>query len=71
MGGAFSLIYVIEKQQLEEARLFKELFIQFNGQLNENLNRIESEGVITSEDRDTLNDTARGNTRFRRGQSNR
>lgn len=59
MGGAFSLVYVIEKQQLEEAKLFKELFVQFNeryDELNEDLNRIKANGQISPNDRDTLND---------------
>ena len=59
IGGAVSLIYVVEKQQLDEARLFKELFVQFNekyDQLNEELNRIKSQDSISKEDRDTLYD---------------
>lgn len=59
IGAAVSLIYVIQKQQLEEAKLFKELFVQFNeryDQLNEDLNRIKCLGLISSKDRDTLND---------------
>jgi len=46
VGGAISLIYVIEKQQLDEAILFKELFVEFNqryDKLNEELNRIRTE----------------------------
>lgn len=43
VGGSVSLIYIIEKQQLEEARLFKELFTEFNARydkLNNDLIRI-------------------------------
>lgn len=46
VGGAISLIYIIEKQQLDEARLFKELFTEFNARydaLNEGLNAIAAE----------------------------
>ena len=53
IGGAVSLIYVVEKQQLDEARLFKDLFVQFNekyDQLNEKLNRVKSQHSISKED---------------------
>lgn len=43
VGGAVSLIYIFQKQQLEEAVLFKELFSEFNDRyesLNDELNRI-------------------------------
>jgi hypothetical protein len=42
-GGGFSFIYFIQKQKLEETRLFKELFTEFNeryDRLNEKLNSI-------------------------------
>ena len=59
IGGGVSLIYVIKKQQLEEAKLFKELFVQFNAtydDLNEKLNQIKSQESISPEDRNTLYD---------------
>lgn len=43
VGGGFSFIYFIQKQKLEETRLFKELFTEFNeryDRLNKNLNSI-------------------------------
>src|SRR5258708_17062454 len=42
-GGALSFAFGVQKQQLEEIKLFKELFEQFNrryDELNEGLNRI-------------------------------
>jgi hypothetical protein len=44
IGGLFSFMYFIQKQQLEEAQLFKELFVEFNSRyddMNEELNRIK------------------------------
>lgn len=43
--ASVSLIYIIEKQQLDEANLFKDLFSTFNSRydaLNEEMNRIRS-----------------------------
>jgi hypothetical protein len=43
VGGILSSIYFVQKQRLEELRLFEELFSGFNaryGQLNEKLNEI-------------------------------
>ncbi|WP_434685348.1 hypothetical protein [Pseudanabaena minima] len=43
MGGLISFIYFIQKQQLDEAKLFNELFVSFNdryNKLNEKLNNI-------------------------------
>ena len=43
IGGLFSAIYFIQKQELDEAKLFKELFLEFNRRydyLNEKLNNI-------------------------------
>ena len=46
VGGLLSFVYFIQKQQLDEARLFKELFVQFNtkyDELNGRLNDIINE----------------------------
>jgi len=43
VGGLFSAIFFMQKQELDEARLFKELFLEFNRRyddLNEKLNNI-------------------------------
>jgi len=43
LGGIFSSAYFVQKQKLEELRLFKELFTEFNhryDQMNEKLNKI-------------------------------
>jgi hypothetical protein len=43
VGGIFSFIYFIQKQKLEETRLFNDLFLEFNKRydcLNEKLNDI-------------------------------
>jgi len=48
IGGTVSLIYIIERQFLEEARLFKELFVDFNrryNRLNKDLNRIRNADI--------------------------
>lgn len=45
VGGAVPLIYIFQKQQLDEAILFKDLFRDFNsryGALNDELNKIKS-----------------------------
>lgn len=60
IGAAISLIYIIEKQQLDEAQLFRQLFTDFNSRydkMNEGLNRLldKNEG-FTKEDEDLLND---------------
>lgn len=52
IGGAVSLIYIVEKQQLDEALLFKQLFYDFNARydkLNEELNKIKDESVLGKE----------------------
>lgn len=62
VGGLISLFYFIQKQQLEELRLFKELFTEFNcryDKLNEKLNEIvekDSSPELGDEDEKTLND---------------
>ena len=46
VGGILSFIYFVQKQKLEEIRLLKELFTEFNARyndLNEDLNRIVEE----------------------------
>jgi len=46
LGGIFSSAYFVQKQKLEELRLFKELFTEFNhryDQMNEKLNKILQE----------------------------
>lgn len=43
IGGLFSAIYFIQKQQLDEAKLFKDLFVEFSRRydtLNEKLNAV-------------------------------
>lgn len=43
LGGIISSIYLVQKQKLEELKLFKDLFTEFNhryDQMNEDLNRI-------------------------------
>ena len=60
IGGLFSFIYFIQKQQLEEAKLFKELFIEFNkryDELNDKLNHILTANTeLSGKDIDTLYD---------------
>lgn len=46
IAGTVSSIFIMQKQQLDEAKLFKELFVDFNfryDKLNEELNRIKNE----------------------------
>ena len=60
--GLASAVYFIQKQKLEELRLFKELFMSFNrryDKMNESLNRIASGGQtkqLTRDEKDILND---------------
>jgi hypothetical protein len=62
IGGFFSFIYFIQKQQLEEAKLFKELCIGFNqryNDLNEKLNAIlagDKSKALTVDEINTLYD---------------
>jgi len=62
LGGLITFVFFIQKQKLEETRLFKELFQDFNSRyklLNEALNRIrnESDSIGTSpQGRDILYD---------------
>lgn len=63
VGGLFSAIYFMQKQELDEARLFKELFLEFNRRyddLNEKLNNIirdKNNGKdLVSDDINTLHD---------------
>src|SRR6266567_1413955 len=62
LGGLASAVYFIQKQKLEELRLFKELFMSFNrryDKINESLNRIasgESAKELTIHEIDILND---------------
>ena len=45
VGGVFSFVFFVQRQALEEMRLFKDLFTEFNRRydtLNESLNRIVS-----------------------------
>jgi hypothetical protein len=61
-GGLIGFFYFIQKQQLEELQLFKELFTDFNARydkLNEPLNRIalgDAQKPLTPEEDSTLND---------------
>lgn len=59
IGGLFSFVYFVQKQQLEELKLFKELFTEFNKRydaLNEKLNEIKSGGSIEAAERNILYD---------------
>jgi hypothetical protein len=62
VGGLISLFYFIQKQQLEELRLFKELFTDFNcryDRLNDDLNHIverDSNPELSEEAEKTIND---------------
>jgi len=61
-GGLIGFFYFIQKQQLEELQLFKELFTDFNARydrLNESLNRItlvDQQKALTQNEESTLND---------------
>jgi hypothetical protein len=61
-SGLIGFFYFIQKQQLEELELFKELFTEFNARydkLNDSLNRIaleEPRKPLTEEEKATLND---------------
>jgi hypothetical protein len=49
LGGLLSFVYFVQKQKLEEVRLLKELFTEFNSRydkLNECLNRILAEEML-------------------------
>jgi hypothetical protein len=55
MGGALSLVYFVQKQKLEELRLFKELFVEFNARYDGLQNRLLSiaqrtDGELSSEE---------------------
>ncbi|MGA2983441.1 MAG: hypothetical protein ABSG32_06475 [Terriglobia bacterium] len=60
IGGLLTIAYTLQKHQLEEVRLFRELFGEFNkrfDRLNKDLNRIRLENVedqLEKEDIDTL-----------------
>ena len=62
IGVILSFVYFVQKQALEELRLFKELSTEFNqryDRLNENLNRIllgDPDDELTAEELDVLND---------------
>jgi hypothetical protein len=62
IGGVFSLFYFVQQQQIEELKLFKELFNDFNGRydkLNNRLNEIRdnpNNNILTREDKATLDD---------------
>jgi hypothetical protein len=60
IGAAISLVYIIEKQQLDEALLFKDIFSDFNARydcLNDELNKISnSNGKLTDSQIACLND---------------
>ncbi len=61
-GGAYAFAFAVQKQNLEETKLFKELFEQFNARydvLNEELNRIycdrqPADKPFTDDERETL-----------------
>ena len=60
VGGILSSIYFVQKQRLEELRLFEELFTEFNArydELNESMNRIlrgDSEAKLEPDELDIL-----------------
>lgn len=62
VGGTFSFVFFVQRQALEELRLFKDLFTEFNRRydnLNEGLNRIASRNPsqdLDTSERDVLND---------------
>jgi hypothetical protein len=63
LGSLFSFIYFIQKQQLDEARLFKDLFVEFNkryddlnGKLNDILRGNSDSMLLSSEEMNTLYD---------------
>jgi hypothetical protein len=62
VGGILSSIYFVQKQRLEELRLFKERFTEFNSRydaLNEKLNQIigtNQEAELTQDEINTLYD---------------
>lgn len=62
VGGGLSSLYVAQRQRLEELKLFKELFTEFNNRydsLNEKLNhilRVDPTEPLKSEELDILND---------------
>ena len=54
-GGALSFIYFVQKQKLEELRLFKELFTEFNARYDSLQDRLlpvlfKTEGDLTSDE---------------------
>lgn len=60
MGGLISFFYFIQKHQLDELNLFKELFTEFNiryDRMNENLNELVSRkpNKLEDKDKDLLN----------------
>lgn len=61
IGGILSIAYFLQKQKLEELRLFREIFKECNERydgMNEALARIVSteDGKLTAEERDTVVD---------------
>lgn len=61
IGAIISFIYLVQKQKLEELRLFRELFKDFNeryDEMNEKLARIADRqgGEVSSDERETLVD---------------
>jgi len=59
-GGALSVLYFVQKQKLEEMRMFRELFREFNeryDKMNEDLARIATEAApLTAADKQLLVD---------------
>src|ERR1700730_1649451 len=60
IGGAAAFIYFLYRQHLDEAKLFKELFVEFNARydaLNDDLNAIlfgPPEGLLSSDEREHI-----------------
>ena len=55
--AAISFVYFIQKQKIEELRLFKELFQEFNDRfdnLNDDLNRIYENGINPKSEREDI-----------------
>jgi hypothetical protein len=55
-GGALSFVYFVQKQKLEELRLFKELFTEFNARYDKLQNRLlpvltKTEGDLAPDER--------------------
>lgn len=55
VGGALSLVYFVQKQKLEELRLFKDLFVEFNARYDKIQDRLlfiaeQNDGELSKEE---------------------